>query len=331
MGEFERRFATAEACRAYLVQLRWPDGFRCPKCGAGKAWPVGALLECAVCGRQTSVTAGTILQGTRTPLPTWFRAMWWVTSQKTGASALGLQQVLGFGSYETAWTWLHKLRRAMVRPGRDRLTGTVEVDETLVGGVEEWARGRQTEKKAMIAVAAEERGAGIGRIRLRRIPNATADSLQAFVQEAVAPGSVLHTDGLLSYDRLEKHGYRHRITFVKGRQQSPSELLPRVHKVISLLKRWLLGTHQGAVSRAHLDSTWTNSRSGSTGAPRATAGSCSTGWCSRLSPSTRRPTRHSSSTCDPNGVGATTTYSGDLSQGDTPTSELMTQNYAYRF
>jgi transposase-like protein len=176
-----------------------------------------------------------------------------VTSQKTGASALGLQQVLGFGSYETAWTWLHKLRRAMVRPGRDRLTGTVEVDETLVGGVEEWARGRQTEKKAMIAVAAEERGAGIGRIRLRRIPNATADSLQAFVQEAVAPGSVLHTDGLLSYDRLEKHGYRHRITFVKGRQQSPSELLPRVHKVISLLKRWLLGTHQGAVSRAHLD------------------------------------------------------------------------------
>ena len=211
------------------------------------------LLECAACGRQTSVTAGTIFQDTRTPLPTWFRAMWWVTSQKTGASALGLQQVLGFGSYETAWTWLHKLRRAMVRPGRDRLTGTVEIDETLVGGVEEWARGRQTEKKAMIAVAAEERGPGIGRIRLRRIPDATADSLQAFVQEAVAPGSLLHTDGLLSYDRLEKYGYRHRITFVKGRKESASELLPRVHQVISLLKRWLLGTHQGAVSRAHLD------------------------------------------------------------------------------
>jgi transposase-like protein len=214
---------------------------------------VGTLLECVTCGRQTSVTAGTIFQGTRTPLPTWFRAMWWVTSQKTGASALGLQHVLGLGSYETAWTWLHKLRRAMVRPGRDRLTGTVEVDETLLGGVEEWARGRQTEKKAMIAVAAEERGPGIGRIRLRRIPDATADSLQAFVQEAVAPGSLLHTDGLLSYDRLEKYGYRHRITFVKGRKESASELLPRVHQVISLLKRWLLGTHQGAVSRAHLD------------------------------------------------------------------------------
>ena len=254
VAEFERRFATADACREYLVQLRWPEGFRCPKCGATKAWRVRpALLECAACGRQTSVTAGTIFQDTRTPLPTWFRAMWWVTSQKTGASALGLQRVLGLGSYETAWTWLHKLRRAMVRPGRDRLTGTVEVDETLVGGVEEWARGRQTEKKAMIAVAAEKRGPGIGRIRLQRIPDATADNLQAFVQEAVAPGSLLHTDGLLSYDRLEKHGYRHRITFVKGRKQPASELLPRVHQVISLLKRWLLGTHQGAVSRAHLD------------------------------------------------------------------------------
>ena len=230
LGEFERRFAAADACRTYLVQLRWPEGFRCPKCGGGKAWPVGVLLECAACGRQTSVTAGTIFQDTRTPLPTWFRAMWWVTSQKTGASAMGLQHVLGLGSYETAWTWLQKLRRAMVRPGRDRLTGRVEVDEAYIGGVEEGVRGRQTEKKALIAVAAEENGEGIGRIRMRRIPDATADSLQAFIQEAVVPGSLLHTDGLLSYDRLEKHGYRHRITFLKGRKESASELLPRAHR-----------------------------------------------------------------------------------------------------
>jgi hypothetical protein len=143
LAEFEARFATVEACRAYLVQLRWPDGFRCPKCGGPKAWPVRAvLLRCAACGRQTSVTAGTIFQDTRTPLPTWFRAMGWVSSQKTGASAKGLQQVLGLESYETAWTWLHKLRRAMVRPGRDRLTGRVEVDETYLGGVEEGVRGR---------------------------------------------------------------------------------------------------------------------------------------------------------------------------------------------
>jgi transposase-like protein len=254
LGEFERRFATADACRAYLVQLRWPDGFHCPQCGGAKAWPVRVvLLQCAACGRQTSVTAGTILQDTRTPLPTWFRAMWWITSQRTGASAKGLQQVLGLGSYETAWTWLHKLRRAMVRPGRDRLTGCVEVDESYLGGLEEGVRGRKTAKKALIAVAAEEVGAGIGRIRLARIPDASADSLQAFVESAVAPGSLLHTDGLLSYDRLATRGYRHRITFVKERPASAAPGLPRAHRVVSLLKCWLLGTHQGAVSHAHLD------------------------------------------------------------------------------
>jgi transposase-like protein len=256
LAQFETRFATEDACRAYLVQLRWPDGFRCPTCGATKAWPVRArptLFHCAACGRQTSVTAGTIFQDTRTPLPTWFRAMWWVTSQKTGASAVGLQQVLGLGSYETAWTWLHKLRRAMVRPGRDRLSGTVQVDETYLGALEEGVRGRQTEKKALIAVAVEEAGERIGRIRIRRIPDASANSLQTFIEAAIEPGSLLHTDGFLSYDRLEKHGYRHQITFLKGRKASASELLPHVHRVVSLLKRWLLGTHQGAVSRAHLD------------------------------------------------------------------------------
>jgi transposase-like protein len=210
------------------------------------------LLQCAGCGRQTSVTAGTIFQDTRTALPTWFRAMWWVTSQKTGASAKGLQQVLGLGSYETAWTWLHKLRRAMVRPGRDRLTGRVEVDETYWGGAEPGLRGRESGKKTLIAVAAEAVGKGIGRIRMRRIPDASSDSLQAFVEEAVAPGSLVLTDGWISYDRLEKRGYRHRITFAKDRPP-PAEVLPRVHQVMSLLKRWLLGTHQGAVTPAHLD------------------------------------------------------------------------------
>ena len=254
LADFEARFATEDACRAYLIQLRWPDGFRCPACGHGKSWPVRAtLFQCASCGRQTSATAGTIFQDTRTSLRTWFRAMWWVTSQKTGASAMGLQRVLGLGSYETAWAWLHKLRRAMVCPGRDRLSGTVEVDETYLGAREKGVRGRQTQKKALIAVAAEEVGAGIGRIRMRRIPDASADSLQAFVEGAVTPGSVLHTDELLSYDRLEKHGYEHQIIFLKGKKESPAELLPRVRRVVALLKRWLLGTHQGAVSRAHLD------------------------------------------------------------------------------
>ena len=179
--------------------------------------------------------------------------MWWVTSQKNGASALGMQRVLGLGSYKTAWTWLHKLRRAMVRPGRDRLSGTIEVDETYIGGPEEGARGRQTETKALVVIAAEEDGAGIGRIRMRRIADASAESLLPFVEEAVEPGSTVHTDGWLGYDPVESRGYAHRVTFLRGKKKSPSELMPRVHRVASLLKRWLLGTHQGAVSREHLD------------------------------------------------------------------------------
>jgi transposase-like protein len=252
--EFEARFATEEACRDYLFALRWPEGFRCPGCGHRRAWPVRKVwFECARCGRQTSVTAGTIFQDTRKPLRLWFRAMWHVVSQKNGVSALGLQRVLGVGSYQTAWAWMHKLRRAMVRPGRERLTGVVEVDESYWGAEEEGVRGRQTESKALIAIAAEERGAGLGRIRMQRVRDASAASLMPFVEESVEPGSVVRTDGWLGYEPLEKKGYRHRIIFLKGRREQASELLPLVHKAISLLKRWLLGTHQGAVSHEHLD------------------------------------------------------------------------------
>ncbi len=149
--------------------------------------------------------------------------MWWLTSQKNGASALGLQRALGLGSYKTAWTWLHKLRRAMVRPGRDRLSGRVEVDETYLGALEEGVRGRQTDAKALIAVAAEEDGAGIGRIRMRTIPNASGDSLMAFVGESVEPGSVVHTDGWLGYGPLESDGYRHEVSYLDGQPARASE------------------------------------------------------------------------------------------------------------
>ena len=211
------------------------------------------LWECAGCGRQTSVTAGTIFQDTRTPLPVWFRAMWWVTSQKNGASALGLQRVLGLKSYETAWTWLHKLRRAMVRPGRDLLTGRIEVDEAYLGGVEEGILGRQKEGKALIVVAAQEDGAGIGRIRMRQIPDASAESLFAFLRDTIQPGTVIHTDGWRGYSDAPSQGFVHEVTKLKKYMEPASELLPRVHRVISLLKRWLMGTHQGAVSHTHLD------------------------------------------------------------------------------
>ena len=237
----------------YLAQLRWPDGFRCPRCRADKAWRVRERWECAECGRQTSVTAGTIFQDTRVPLPVWFRAMWWVTAQKNGASALGLQRVLGLQKYETAWTMLHKLRRAMVRPGRDLLTGPVEVDECYLGGLEEGLPGRLNVAKALVVVAAQEDGPGIGRIRMRHIVDASAASLMPFVQDSVAPGSVIHTDGWLGYLPLQSKGYEHEVTFLKGKKKTPSELMPRVHRVISLLKRWLIGTHQGAVSHKHLE------------------------------------------------------------------------------
>lgn len=252
--ELETNFATEEDCRAYLARLRWPDGFRCWRCGGGKSWPVrGVLFQCAGCGLQTSVTAGTVFQDTRTPLPVWFRAMWWVTTQKNGASALGLQRVLGLKSYETAWTWLHKLRRAMVRPGRDLLTGRIEVDETYLGGLEEGLRGRLTEKKALIVVAAQEDGKGIGRIRMRHIPDASAESLDPFLLASVQSGSVVHTDGWRGYNGTSAKGFVHEVTVIKHSKQTASELLPRVHRVISLLKRWLMGTHQGAVSHKHLD------------------------------------------------------------------------------
>jgi transposase-like protein len=254
LAEFEARFSTEAACREYLVRLRWPYGFRCPRCGGRKPWRLGdVVLQCSSCNHQSSVTARTIFQDTRKPLTLWFRAMWAVTSQKNGASAIGLQRVLGLGSYKTAWTWLHKLRRAMVRPGRDRLSGCVEVDETFYGSEEPGVRGRQTENKSLIVIAAQENGAGVGRIRMRCIPDASAKNLMPFIQEAVDVGSVVHTDGWLGYLPVEKAGYHRRVTFLKGKKESASELLPRVHLVASLLKRWLLGTHQGAVRREHLD------------------------------------------------------------------------------
>jgi transposase-like protein len=252
--ELERRFSSEEECREFLAALRWPEGFVCPRCQGGTSWAASrGRRVCTTCGYQGTVTAGTIFEGTHIALPVWFRAIWWVTSQKNGVSAMGLQRVLGLGSYETAWTWLHKLRRAMVRPGRDRLNGRVEVDETYLGGVEEGVRGRQTRRKALIVVAAQEDGKGIGRIRMRRVPDASAASLHPFVLESVESGSVVHTDGWDGYVGLETHGYRHDVTVLRGRKESASDLLPRAHRVISLLKRWLLGTHQGAVSHEHLD------------------------------------------------------------------------------
>jgi transposase-like protein len=251
--EFEDRFASEVACLKYLVALRWPEGFVCPRCQQGGGWPASrGRWICQHCRHQASVTAGTIFQDTHKPLRLWFRAVWHVTSQKTGASAVSLQQALGLGSYVTAWTWLHKLRRAMVRPGRDRLQGAVEVDETIVGGESEHF-GRNVGEKCWVVVAAEKDGAGIGRIRLAVVSRTTREALHKFIQQSMEPGSLVHTDGFPAYRELEPLGYEHQVSVVLGKgPNAASRLLPRVHRVASLLKRWLLGTHQGAVSAKHL-------------------------------------------------------------------------------
>ncbi len=253
--ELDERFRDDNACRDYLMRLRWPDGFVCPRCGAEEAWSAGrGRLVCRGCRYQASVTAGTIFQGTRKPLRLWFRAIWQVTSQKTGTSAVSVQQALGLGSYLTAWTWLHKLRRAMVRPGRERLRGRVEVDETQVGTEENDSGNDQGESSVLVAIATEEDGRGMGRIRMARISKASRAVLHAFIQQAIEPGSSVHTDGRPAYRGLERLGYEHEVTVLSGRKQdAATSLLPRVHRIASLLKRWLLGTHQGAVSPRHLD------------------------------------------------------------------------------
>ena len=250
--EFEKRFANEKDCQQYLSDLRWPDGFRCSRCGHNEAWSTSrALYRCRRCDFQTSVIAGTIFQDTAKPLRLWFRAMWYVVSQKKGVSALGLQRILGLGSYRTAWTWLHKLRTAMIRPGRDRLAGTVEIDETYMGGKRPGKRGRGARGKTLVVVAVEDKGEGFGRIRLRRVNDASAWSLIGSVRDCVEPGSVVRTDGWSGYSGLSVNGYLH--TVVRQDSDVGDNLLPLVNRVTALLKRWLQGTHQGAVHPSHLD------------------------------------------------------------------------------
>jgi transposase-like protein/predicted RNA-binding Zn-ribbon protein involved in translation (DUF1610 family) len=255
MHEFDEWFSNEVACVEYLRRLRWPEGFHCPNCGKNKAWLTGrGLLRCANCQRQASVIAGTLFEGTRKPLRTWFQVMWYITSQKYGGNALGLKRVVGFGSYQTAWTWLHKMRHAMVRPGRDRLSGKVDVDETYVGGAELGVRGRETEKKAIVVVAVEiHEPFGFGRVRLRQVPDISGASLVPLVCEMIEPGSEVLTDGWGGYNTLVEHNYIHSKIILSSSGDPAHVLMPGVHRIAALLKRWLLGTYQGSVSSKYLD------------------------------------------------------------------------------
>jgi len=248
-------FSDDAACLDYLEWLRWPEGFRCPRCAGRVGWRLSSgRWECAVCGRQASVTAGTIFHRSRTPLRMWFAAAWLMTSQKQGVSALGVQRVLGLGSYQTAWAMMHRFRVAMVRPDRERLNGHVEVDEAYVGGAEGKVYGRETATKSIVAIAVEiENLKGFGRIRLQRVPDVSKDSLIPYIEAAVEPGATVHTDGWQAYWTVPEHGYTHERTVMRQQDDPAHVVMPGVHRVASLLQRWLLGTYQGRVSPEHLD------------------------------------------------------------------------------
>jgi len=249
--EFEKEFSTEKQCLDYLFKLRWPDGYRCPRCQSEEAWQINeAKYKCRKCGYQTTTIAGTIFQDTHKPLVLWFRAIWYIASQKNGTSALGLQKILGLGSYRTAWTWLHKLRRAMIRPGRDKLQGIVEVDEAFIGAPDKGGkRGRGAENKVLVAVAVEVNAKKLGRARMSVIESASSENLHAFIENSIEKGSTIVNDGWSGYNGLSAKGYQQEVK--KRKDKDGENLLPHIHTVISLLKRWLLGTLQGSCSKDH--------------------------------------------------------------------------------
>ena len=260
-SEFLDRFSSEEACARYLERLRWPNGFACPSCGSGTP-PYRASrvrLMCKDCRGQSTLTAGTIFEKTRTPLRVWLAAAWYLTNQKHGVSALGLQRVLGLGSYQTAWTMLHRFRRAMVRTGRERLKGLVEIDEAYIAITDREnpisaVRRKSRTRKVMIALAVEIlQPKGFGRIRLRQLPSDSKDNVRQFIQDSVESDAIVRTDGSGSYAKLHEIGYRHERNPLLGSEIPAHVSMAGVHRVAALLKRWILGTHHGSIQPEHLD------------------------------------------------------------------------------
>jgi transposase-like protein len=256
-GEFLAWFGSDANCLDYLEWLRWPDGFVCPRCGALGGWRLkDRRWCCAGCEARTSATAGTIFDRTRTPLTVWFHACWLFATSKDGISAQSLQRTLEIGSYQTAWAMLHRLRSVLIRPGRDRLSGRVQVDETYIGGEEKGRQGgRAKGKKVLAAIAVEvHEPKGLGRCRIQPVEDGSAASLHWFVRDHVQPGATVITDAWQGYAGLDHLGYvheRHSQSAARARGRD-DDLLPGVHRIAALAKRWLLGTHQGSVDEAHL-------------------------------------------------------------------------------
>ena len=253
LREFDKLFASDEACLGFLEKVRWSKGFQCQSCQGDQYWPLApGLRRCQSCRFKNYVRAGSIFESSRLSLKIWFHAIWWFTAQKTGVSALTLQKILGLGSYRSAWLLLHKIRNAMVHADRNLLHGDVEVDEAFIGGVHSGKRGRGASGKHLIVIAAEFSGKKpVGRARIQRIPDASAESLEACILANIAQGSTVHTDGWKGYKAVGSIGYKHLPC--KSATVEPDELLPRINIVTALLKRWLLGTLHGRLDPKHMD------------------------------------------------------------------------------
>jgi transposase-like protein len=253
-AEFLAWYPAAAACLDDLDWIRWKDGFECPSCHGSKGWRMkNGKWWCDACRNRVSSTAGTIFHHARTPLTVWFAAAWHLTAANNGVSAKTLHRILGVGAYPTAWAMLHRSRCAISHAGHDMLSGHVEVDETVLGGARHGKRGRGAEGKVLVAVAVELLSPkGFGRCRLQIIPNAETETLKTFIQKYIKPGSTIYTDGLISYPSATQDEYIHQGTSIKGSGKDANEVLPGVHRVAALVKRWLMGTHQGSFEEDHL-------------------------------------------------------------------------------
>lgn len=250
--EFDKKFSDEKSCYDYLISLRWPNGFECSQCEEKNYWINKQFnIICKQCRHKASPTANTIFHRSKKPLTVYFRAIWWMIAQKNGVSAAGIMRILGLGSYHTAWEWLHKFRRLMVLPNREKLSGKVEVDETFVGGSKSGKRGRGAEGKILVVIAVELKKHGTGRVRIGITPDASYERLKQFVLDNIETGSHLITDGWPSYPKMKTDGYKH-TAIDESTAMDLENLTPNVHRIAALLKRWLLGTHQNYVNESHL-------------------------------------------------------------------------------
>lgn len=250
--EFDLRFCDESACIEYLYQLRWPSGFTCSKCGHTEYWKSGrGLYICQACEHNQSVTAGTIFHSTKKPLTDWFKALWWFATRKSGVNAINLQDLLGLGSYTTAWKWLQKLRSCTIRTSREKLSGNIEADEFYLGGEHSGKRGRGAEHKCAVAIAVERKGHKLGRLRMQVIQRCSSDELIPFATANITPGSTVTTDGWKGYAGLEESGFDHKKV-LQSKTDDKNSILPGVHLVVSLVKRLMLGTFQGRFEGKYL-------------------------------------------------------------------------------